>query len=359
MKAIVNSSLLGKELKKMSSAVKTHTVLPILTCVKLDFQKTSVTAMVSDLETTIQAVIPCECSKPFLAIMDFSNLVDLCHKLPNQPVAIDASGKTITIVSDNGKVSFAKVGSESEFPKIPEESFHGSFKVDARFISSLLKADQCSHEDMFRTNMNTACIDIRGKEIIVVGTNSLLLFKEDFNIDCPAQAKLQPSNSFVEAIKHFEEADISFGEKFIKAEYKNFTIYSRLQDSKFVDYEPLVSKKSEYNLTIDRRDFIHSLSISKLTTQKSTHYCSLIFDGNVMRIKSEDVDIGNEGELSLTVQSSVKIDSVGINASHMVQLMNLVDAGEMEFAIREPTQTISIRPKEDSRVTMLIVPLFV
>ena len=72
MKAVINSTLLSKELKKLSLVIKKNTVIPILSTVKFSFEKNKLTLTATDLETTYISEIEPIYNK-FLAKNNFIN----------------------------------------------------------------------------------------------------------------------------------------------------------------------------------------------------------------------------------------------------------------------------------------------
>lgn len=102
MKAIINPTLVGKELKKCSQIVNRNTVIPILECVKLQFEKNGLTITTTDLETTIVSKVSCECKDGFVMIVDMASFIDVLSK-ESTPLTVELLKSGIQITSDNAK----------------------------------------------------------------------------------------------------------------------------------------------------------------------------------------------------------------------------------------------------------------
>lgn len=359
MKAVIDSQKLSKELKKLSPIIKKNTVLPILTCVKLSFEKNKLTIMATDLETTVLLSMECECKSPFVIIVEFSVLNDVCSRI-FEPITIDASGKeSISIVSDAAKFKFTKNSDEEAFPNIKEEEFILDIDADTDFFSALFSADVCKSDDQFKTNMNAACIHIKKDSLAIVGTDAFVAFKKELKVKTGKDLQVMVCGQFVQIVKGFANAKISIGEKFIKTESGSMVIISRLYDAKYCAYEMIMGKEIEYNLNINRVDLIAKLGIAGVAANPAAHLCAINFNGGDIKIASQDIDYGKEGETRVKANHTVEIKAIGVNGHQMLKLLNLFDSEEVEMAFREKTSTIFLRPFGDPNTMCLLQPLMI
>lgn len=357
MKAIIDSGFLLKELKKISPIIKTNTILPILSCVKLDFKKDLLVATITDLETTGSVQVKCECKTPFVTIMEAGRLIDVCDKFPTQPFTLDAGGKTITLTGDFSKLSFAKGGSEKEFPNVEDDAMEYAFDADADFFKALVNANNCRHAEMIRQNMCTPCINALNGKIVIAGTDALVLYEKTLPVESKIKSQLLVADKFVQSVKSFKSGKVFIGEKFVKIENENLVIISRLMEGKYVDYKVVIPNEIKYNLTVNRTEFLSKLNQASVASPKTTHFCKLSFEGNTMTISSSDVDFGNKSEVRMQVESRVETEAIGLNSSQMVKFLSMMDTDMVELAISTPTKSIFMSPVEDRSTLMLIQPL--
>lgn len=359
MKAVIDSQKLSKELKKLSPIIKKNTVLPILTCVKLSFDKNKLTIMATDLETTVLLTMDCECKSPFVIVVEFASLSDVCSKI-FEPITIDAGSKDMVhITSDNSKFKFSKTNDEENFPKIHDEEFTIKIEADCDFFSSLYSANVCKSDDQFKPTMNAACIHIKKESLTVVGTDAFIAFKKDLKIKTGKDMRIMVNENFVQLIKGFGDATVLIGEKFIKVEYGTMVIISRLIDSKFCSYEMIMDKEIEYNFKADRAALINSIGVAGIAANLTTRLCSINFNGGDIKIMSQDIDYGKEGESKMAANHTVEIKAIGVNGNQMLKLLNLFDSEEVEMAFREKTSTIFLRPFGDPNTMCLLQPLMI
>lgn len=356
MKAIIASQTLAKELKKLSPVIKKNSVIPITSCVLLEFEKSSVTIRATDLETTVISKLDCECKSPFSIVLEFATLANVCEKISDL-ITIDSTGDTIKIVSDNSNFKFAKTNDHEVFPKIPEETFLFDMDVDTDFFCALVSANACKSDDQYKTQMNAACIDIKKDSMTVVGIDGFVAHKTDLKIKTGRDAQLLVAEQFVQLVKGFANAKLSIGEKFLKAESGGLTIITRLMDAKFVQYGLIIPKEINYNLSINRADLIYSLGVTGIAANNISHLCAINFNGGDIKLVARDFDFSREAETRVKAKHEVEIKVIGVNGSQLLKLLNLFDSEEVEMAFTGENKTIFLRPTGEPNTLCLLQPL--
>lgn len=355
MKAIVQSQGLAKELKKISPLIKKTTVLPILSCVQLCFEKSKLTITGTDLETTVVATMDCECKTAFTIVVDFESLIDVCSKI-FELISIDVTGEDILITSDDSKFKFTKTN-EEHFPAIEKEEFNLYIDVDEDFFYALSSANSCKSDDQFKVSMNEACIHLKKDSITVIGTDAFLAYKKDFKIKTGKESKVMVGEQFVQLAKSFTEGKVSIGDKFVKAESGTMTVISLLSESKFCAYEGIIPSEIEFNFKANRKDLINSLSFASVAAAKSTHLCAINFNGEGVKVESKDIDYGKDAETKVKAIHTVEIKAIGVNGSQMLKLLNFFDSEEIEIAFRGENNTMFLRPFGEPGTLCLLQPL--
>ena len=359
MKAIVDAQVLLKELKKVSPVIKSNTVLPILTTVKLEFSDNQIIVNATDLETSISATAPCESGKKsFAIVVEFQDIVRVCEKLKGL-VTISIEKDEITVVSDNGRLKFSQLHNAEHFPSIKTEEFTNEIEVDGDFFLALQHASACRNTDDMRVNMNAPCISIRKKTMEVVGTDAAMMYRHIEKKTSKTELKVMVSPTFVNAVKSFtDNSDLSISDRFIRAACGNVVVSGKLYESKFVDYEPLFANDQLFNFKCSRELLIEALDAITIAADRATNRVKIVFDGpNSIKLESQDIDYGKDGEQRMKCDSSVEIEAIGLNASQLMKLLKLMDAETVELSFTTPQKSIFIRPEGDTETICLLQPL--
>lgn len=356
MKAIVNTSLLGDEFKKMSQIINKNTVLPILTCVKLSFHRDKLTIAATDLETTFVSTIECSCKDSFSAIVDFASMLDICKNL-NEPVTFELSKNNILVHGDDSKFKLAKGGEEDEFPKIPDEEFLFTIPVDEDFFSAIYRANSCRNKNDDMTTTNTACMDFKKDVLSIVGTDALELYKKDLKIKTANPHQSLVREKFVQSIKEFSNGKLSIGEKFVKIENNGTQVITRVQDNKYCSYDVILPKDIIYNFKAVRIDLMYAIRKASIGASRASGACAINFKQDKITIVAQDVIWGKEGEADLKVIHTVNFPAIGVNGNQLLHILSLMDSDEVEMSITAPTKSIYLKPSDDNSVICLLQPL--
>ena len=357
MKAVIDAKSLLKGLKKVLPAIKSNTVLPVLTSVKMDFSKNDVTVTATDLETTITVKCPAECQKPFCVVISYADIVKICENVSDYfTLAIEGNG--IKITSDRSKYSIAVTHQGMDFPKVDAGEFTHEMEVDADFFWALNNANNFRSAETLRVNMNTACISIKKKFYDIVGTDANLMFRHTIKGVSKQEMNLLVSPTFVTAVKSFEKATMSSSDKFIQIQDGDMTVSGRLIDSVYVNYNVVIPQEITYNLKCDRKALIAAISSADVAASQSTHLCKLSFDKGKVSVSAQDVDFGKEGDCEISkVEHSVKIKEIGVNASMLKKMLDAIESEVVEMAFTEATKAVIIRPEGSPETLMLLMPM--
>jgi len=357
MKAIVNPTTLSKELKKMSSIVKKNHIIPITSSVLFSFSKDKLDITGTDLETTYITSLECGCKEEFSFPIDYFDISEICSN-ENSLITIELKETEILIKTDNGKTKLPRVGNANEFPSLPEDTFTHEKEVEGDFFYHLNYANSCRFKKELNPTLEMAAIIIGKKSMDVVGCDGFIMYKKEFIEKSDFELTVMVPDSFVSLAKSFQATKLSFGTNFIKAEYGNDTLISRLSESKYANIKAITNGVKEYNLTIHKNDLRVSLNSINVAAHLTTKQFTINFKKDKIRLESQDIDFDKQSERFIEVKNDVPIEAIMLNSSQLLHLITLTDTEEMEFSFTEPTKNVYIRPKEDESVLMLLRPLF-
>jgi len=359
MKAIVNNDLLLKELKKMSILIKKNHIIPITSCVLMNFEKNKLTITATDLETTYISVIDCDCKSPFSVPVDHNDITDFSSNAA-APVQFELKEKQIILVSGKFKRSLTIAGDADHFPKSPEDEFSIKINVEGEFFYNLSKANVCRADGKIpKVNLDMAAIDVKTGSVIVVGCDGNYLFKKEMDCKSKTERVVMVSDTFVQSCKSFQESTLSFGERCVKAECKNETVISVLGVQKYANYEVVLPKGREYNLRVDSNEFKKAVRSITNTTNVVSKECYFNFSDGRVQLTSSNIDFGKEGETEIDVTHTVTIPKLCLNLFQLSLLLGLVDDNEIEFSIESHDKSVLFRPVEDHSILFLIQPLLI
>lgn len=358
MKATINHSALLKELKKLSLVIKKNTVLPILSTVLFKFDKNKLTITATDLETTYITSLDCECDKGFAIPIEYTDIVEICSSV-SSPLELSVDDNGISIKSGKAKFKLSFSGQANEYPLVPEDEFDFSMDVDGDFFFHLYNANTCRNKEDLKVSMNMVAIDISKTEMNVVATDGFMFYKKTFDKKSKKELSVMVGDKFVQICKQFQETKISIGEKFIKAEYKDEIIISRLSEANFVNYRMALSNDIKYNLLVNKSELISDLNAISVAANLTSKQCVLSFTDGKITFKTQNVDFGKEAETEMDNEHQVEIEAICLNSIMLTHLLSLLTTENVELSITEPNRASYIKPVDDDSVLCLLMPLMI
>lgn len=359
MKAVINHIELSKHLKKISGLIKTNPVIPIMSCVLFKFSKGKLEMVATDLETTCIIKMDCECKDEFEIPIEYKDISELCSSV-SSPISLEVvKGTGINISSGSSKFKFSFFGNDNVFPKIPEDEFNVEIEVDGDFFFNLSKANTFRYKGFDKPAIDMAAIDIKKDEIFIIGVDGNFMYSKSIAHKGKSEVVKMICESFTQACKSFQQSKISIGEKFIKAEYGDDVVISRLSDNKFVDYAFIMPKDAVYNFTIDKNVLKSAIRSANITTSLTLKSCVFNFKDSGVKLISQEIDFGKESETILDIEHTVEIESICLNIGQLSTILNNIESDSIDFSFSNAYKSVYIKPSDDDSIICLLQPLMI
>lgn len=356
MKATVNPTSLLKELKKMSLVIKKTTVIPILSSVKFEFDKNKLRITGTDLETTYISTIDCDCDGTFSVIIVYQDITEICGSLFT-PLSIEVNGNVINFVCGKWKSKLSVMGETELFPTTETAEYFIEFEADGDFFYNLSIANTCKNNDDPRMNM--PAISIEKKCINIVGTDSNVLYKKELPIKLGKELTTMVSSNLALCCKSFQDSKVFIGEKFIKVENGNDIIVSRLSEQKFPNYKAVIRNDIVYNMTINREELKSALMSIYFAANFTYKQVVVTFLDGAIKLQSQNIDAGKEGETEIEVEHRVEFPQIGFNADKLMHFLNVLSSETVDFSFISLSGSIYIKPSDDETIFCLIQPVVI
>jgi len=368
MKFIVSSTQLLKKLQELGGVINSSNTLPILDNFLFELNNDRLTISASDLETTMSSSLEIESENVGSICLPSRLLLDTLKTFPDQPLTFNLlENNTVEINANNGKYALAYV-SGNDFPKVshikdPEESkLSGNLLFKA--INSTLFA---SGNDDLRPIMNGVFFQFSSENLTFVATDAHKLVKYTRN-----DLKTQKTNEYImpkkplQILKNIlqgmeEEVLIKYNENNAEFSFKNTTLYCRLVDGKYPNYEAVIPKENPNVLTVNRNLFLNSLKRVSIFSNKTTHQIRLKIAGSELNISAEDIDFSNKAEERLNCSYSGDDIQIGFNSRFLIEMLNNLDCEEISLSMSTPNKAGIVTPldniENDEKITMLVMPV--
>ena len=370
MNFIVSSGTLYKQLNRISGAIPTRSVLPIIENFLFEINDQHLTISTTNLETSMQTRLPIEARGESTHVAIPSRiLLDILKALPEQPITfiIDEQNFSVEISSENGKYKISGENGE-DFPQIPRpegtDAIHMPLPALLKAVNKTLFA---ASTDEDKAALNGIFFDLgeHGATFVATDAHRLVRYRRvDVTVSNPTsfivpqkalnllKNSLDPNDNR-DIVVHYNDSNAFF-------QSDDLLLVCRLIDQKYPDYENVIPTDNPNKLFIAKKELLGTLRRVNIFANKSTHQVRFSLKENELEITSEDPDFANEARETLRCQYEGAALEIGFNASLLLDVISNIETEEAIVELSEPNRAGIILPNvqdEGENTLMLIMPI--
>lgn len=372
MKLTIKKEILLEALNKVSKAISTKNLIPVLAGIKFELTKKKLTLTASDNDITIQTSIPCINDKEIIVeeegsiIIQGKYVLDIVRKLPDEFINIEVIDELkILIYTKNSEFNLNGI-SESEYPSISLEE--SKKKID---INSKLFKDIVNQTSFAASNEETKPV-LTGLNFNIVGnmlecnsTDSYRLARKIIKLNKESEENYNiviPSHNIVEFSRLVDDDDsiveIHIFNNKVLFKYGNLLFQSRLINGTYPNTSNLMPSEANLIITANLNEFYSVIDrASILTSDKDKNIVTLETDGDTLILKSSSLEIGRVEE-KMQVTKSVNDDiRISFSAKYMMDALKSFNSDNIEINYVGEVKPIIIKSSEDETLTQLVLPI--
>ncbi len=372
MKLTIKKDLLLDALNKVSKAISTKNLIPVLAGVKFELKKKRLTLTASDNDITIQTVIESNSDEDFTVenegsiIIQGKYILDIVRKLPDKYINIEVIDELkILIYTENSEFNLNGI-SESEYPNIGLEESKKKVIIKAGAFKNII------NQTAFATSNEESKPVLTGINFNIVGdilecnsTDSYRLARKIVKLDRPSEENYNiviPSHNVIEfsRILSDEEEDIELHIFSNKILFKNGNLKfeSRLINGTYPNTSNLLPDDSFLVITTSLNAFYDVIDrVSILTSDKEKNIVTLETNGNTLILKSSSAEIGRvEEKMNITKNNSEEI-KISFSAKYMMEALKSFSTDTVDIHFVGEVKPILIKSQEDESLTQLVLPI--
>ena len=373
MKLTIKKEILLDAINKVSKAISTKNLIPVLAGIKFELNKKKLVLTASDNDITIQTTIDCnnedevKVEEEGSIIIQGKYILDIVRKLPDKYINIEVIDELkILIYTENSEFNLNGI-SESEYPTITLEESKKKIDVNANVFKDLVNqtAFAASNEETkpVLTGLN---FNIIGDILECNSTDSYRLARKVIKLDKPSEDNYNiviPSHNIVEFSRLIgddedEVVEVPIFSNKVLFKYKTLLFQSRLINGTYPNTSNLLPNEANLIITADLNEFYSVIDrASILTSDKEKNIVTLETDGNTLLLKSSSLEIGKVEE-KMQVKKSVNDDiRVSFSARYMMDALKSFDSQTVEIHYVGEVKPIIVKTSEDDTLTQLVLPI--
>ena len=368
MKFSTSKIELQKALQKVSKATPTRSTLPILSCLLIKTTKEKTILRATDLEITIQVEIPVRVEKEGSTCLPIKTLLSITNELPETRVTISVDNNNKTKIStDFGEYDLMSKSAD-EFPEVPKIGTKQNFKINGSTLKEIIRTTSFAvSRDELKPALTGVLFRIDETKIIAVSTDGHRLvrhIRDGFNSkDLIEGDFIAPRKflSFLSSLSIDNEIKLLLGENYIAAENNKDLVITRLIDERFPDYDSVIPKESNKELTVSKNEFLSAIKRVSIFSNKSTHQVAInITEDNKCNITTEDPEKSSRAHETLMVKYKGEELTIGYNAEYLKDVISHIPTDDIIINFNTSISAALFSPsveKEESKTLMLLMPI--
>ena len=371
MKIKIKKELLLENLNKVSKAISTKNLIPILSGIKFDLTKEGLTLTASDNDITIQTFIPAdnkdmEIEKEGSIIIQGKYVLDIVRKLPDEFINIEVIDELkILIYAENSEFNLNGIN-QKEYPNVALENSKNFVKINTKLFKTIINQTAfATSTDESRPILTGINIKITGDILECSETDSYRLEKKQAKLNEIAGETyniIVPGKNIVEFMKILnegnEELEIHIFSNKVLFKQNNLLFQSRLVSGNYPNVNNLIPSDSFLKITANLSnlyDVIDRASI--LTSDKEKNIVTLETNKNLLIVRSSSAEIGRvEEKMNITKDNEEEI-KISFSAKYMMDALRSFEGDTVELAFEGEVKPIIIKDVEDPNLTQLVLPI--
>ena len=355
MKFTIQKDLLLDALIKVSKAISTKNLIPVLAGVKFELKKKRLTLTASDNDITIQTSIDSLSDDDFKIdnegsiIIQGKYILDIVRKLPDKYINIEVIDELkILIYTENSEFNLNGI-SESEYPNVGLEESKKKVNMKAGTLKSIV------NQTAFATSTEESKPVLTGINFNIVGdvlecnsTDSYRLARKVVKLEKSSEDNYNiviPSHNLLEFTRILgDDDDLKFESRLINGTYPNTS--NLLPDD---SYLVVSTNLNDFYNVIDR--------VSILTSDKEKNIVTLETNGNILTLKSSSAEIGRVEEKMTISKNNNEDIRISFSAKYMMEALKSFSTETVDLHFVGEIKPILIKSTEDETLTQLVLPI--
>ena len=372
MKFTIKREILLDALNKVSKAISTKNLIPVLAGIKFELKKKKLVLTASDNDITIQTTIESLKDEEFKIenegsiIISGKYILDIVRKLPDEFINIEViDDLKILIYTANSEFNLNGI-SESEYPNIGLEESKKKIDIKASILKNIVyQTAFASSNEESKPVLTGINFNIVGDILECNSTDSYRLARKVVKLDKVSEENYNiviPSHNLVEFTRildgELEDVELHIFNNKVLFKAGNLKFESRLINGTYPNTSNLLPDDSFLIINTNLNDFYNVIDrVSILTSDKEKNIVTLETDGNTLILRSSSVEVGRVEEKMTINKNNDENIKISFSAKYMMEALKSFSTENVDLHFVGEIKPILIKSTEDETLTQLVLPI--
>jgi DNA polymerase-3 subunit beta len=365
---------LQKALDVIANVVPAKTTLPILTCVLMEAKGGRLHLSATNLDISITtSTDKVEIKDEGKVAIPATKFVPFVRSLRSGKVTLAQTGEQIRLDSGKSRLTENTMNVE-EYPTLKELEAKNGLDIEAALLIEMINETSYSvSRDETRPALMGILWEIREKTLTLVATDAhrLARSRRSMQWEIPGDkdlivdtAGLRQLPRIVGSFKEDEEASgnvtMYIGDNQLSFKAGPTVLHARLLEGPFPDYNAVIPKDNDKDLTVDKGDFAQAIRRVSITADRITSQIRLGVESGRMELTAKGTE-GSQSEDEIAVGYEGDAMEIGFNYSYLQDILKNIKAETVILSMRDAQSAALIKPVteegEETGLLCLLMPL--
>ena len=366
MKIKIQQKDLSNGLSIASKAVSKKTNIQIHELIFFEGKNDTLTLTASDGEISIVTKIACKVIEEGEMAIDATIISNIIRKLPSDIVTIEVNEGKITIKCKQAKFSLMAFD-YYEKKTLAKEDGECLLIENDKLKRSVGQTEFATSLDETKLALTGILFEFKNSYLNLVALDGYRVALKKIKITYPTDFEnlrlIIPKRSISEWIRIIDDersTSIYKNDKDIIFKSNNTTMYCKVIDKNYIDYENIISDISTTNITINKMELVDALERAQLlNNSQRANLIKIEINSDSLTIRSNS-EIGNVKE-TLPIVKNGEDMKIAFNARYLLDGVKACDTEDIKLNLKSALNPCLIYPKdssyEDEEFTYLALPV--
>lgn len=367
MRVIILKNNLKEVLGMVEKTAINNLNLPILNNALIKATGSTVNISTTNLELAVSACAQGKIIEEGELTVPAATFYAIINNLNSERINLESKNNTLEIKTDNYEAVIQGLGSE-EFPIIPSIGNTDEFlEINSDILKEALsQVIIATHISELRPEISGVAFDLQGNILKLVATDSFrlaekIISKNNFNNKFTQGVKviipLRTAQEISKILKSNVPVKIFIDANQILFETSEIKLISRLIDGQFPDYDQIIPKSFESEITLERDELINAIKLTGLlTSQNNDISIKLNENKKVVEIYSFNQKFG-KNHYYLPVKTSGAPAQITFNWRFLLDSLKMLQGGDVVIGLNGDSRPALIKTPNDTTYFYILMPI--
>ncbi len=367
MQFTVDSATLLHGLQKVSRVTPARSTMPILNHILFSLQDNQLTLRSTDIEITYTMKIDVQGQADGALAVPVRMLQEITSELPDAEISLEAGDNNRLTLKTSAGVYQIVGRAAADFPELPEIGPAQTVSIKTGVLRRTVeKTAFAVSRDELKPALMGVLFELRSSELRAVATDGHRLVKyicADFSSP-EFESKLIIPPKFLSLLQGFlddgDSINLSVGESHVSVATDTASIYTRLIDEQYPDYESVIPSGNDKIATMSTSELVTTVRRVSIFSNRTTHQVAFRVTPGLVHVHTEDPESSTSAREEVLVDYDGEELTIGYNSHYLRDMLKNIETDRVVFQLGSEIGPGLILPEVQSKneeLVMLLMPI--